>query len=161
MTLTPGLVRSFCRIAIDAGERLDPLAFARGAEPPAGGSLMAASIDAVRGAQATALDGDDQAAALHWAASLAAAAPGGYLLLVCDALEALGCMQARRGALGTAAQLLAAAQRCRDEITYRFRFGFEQAAVDAAAAVIGADSPSWPVLGWQEAADLALRLAAG
>jgi len=161
MTLTPGLVRSFCRIAIDAGERLDPLAFAREAEPPVAGSLLAASIDAVRGAQAAVLDGDDQRAALHWAAALAAAAPEGYLLLVCDALEALGCLQARHGALGTAAQLLAAARRCRDEITYRFRFSFEQAAIDAAVAAIGADATPGPALGWREAADIAVRSVAG
>ncbi len=57
---------------------------------------------------------------------------------------------------GLSPALLDAVRRCRGDITYRFRFGYEKAAIDSAEAVVA----SWPrqgeALSWREAAALAL-----
>src|SRR6185437_12658613 len=76
---TPGLVRTYCRLAIDDGHRLDPVALSRSVTTPEMGSLMAASIAAIQGACAT-LDGDDARAVALWRSVLSDAARGGYLL---------------------------------------------------------------------------------
>ncbi len=116
---------------------------------------MAASIAAIQAA-GLAVDGDDARATALWRSVLADAARDGYLLLVCDALEALGCLAARRGATTLAVSLIAAGRACRDEIGYRFRFGYERAALEEAVATAGAASLLGPALGWRAAADLAL-----
>jgi predicted ATPase/transcriptional regulator with XRE-family HTH domain len=154
MALTPGTVRIICRAAIDHGDRVQPNDVALGAGPPAAGSLMAASFAAVEAAHAT-IDGDDAFAQRRWSDALSVAARCDYLLLVCDALEGLGCLAGRRGEAARAAQLFAAARQCRDDITYRHRFTFEQELLDQAAAAPGAPAagPSSP---WQSAIDLAL-----
>jgi hypothetical protein len=54
----------------------------------------------------------------------------GYLLLACDALEALAATAGRQGKLAQASELLTGAEGVREATGYRFRFGFEQAAVD-------------------------------
>lgn len=83
--------------------------------------MLAASIAAIDGAWAS-LDRDDNAAAGHWSTALRAAADRGYLLLICDALEAFGGLASRHRSPGPAARLLAAADRLRGDIGYRFRF---------------------------------------
>ena len=55
-----------------------------------------------------------------------------------------------------AGSLIAAAGACRDETGYRFRFGYEQVALDEAAAIVGAASLLGPALGWEAAADAGL-----
>jgi hypothetical protein len=126
---------------------------------------MAASISAIRGAWA-AIDGDDDVAARHWADTLKAAATHDYLLLVCDALEAFADVASRRAAWTQAGQLLAAAARLREEITYRFRFSFEQAAIERALTNVAAAAPEESLvtgrqapiaLAWRDAANLALQ----
>jgi predicted ATPase/DNA-binding XRE family transcriptional regulator len=153
---TPGLLRTYCRLAIDGGHRLDPVVLARSVVRPEEGSLMAASINSIHAACA-AVDGDGARAAALWRSVLGDAARAGYLLLVCDALEALGGLAARRGGDPTlAVRLIAAGGACRDETGYRFRFGYEQAALDEAFAAVGPASPAGPALDWQAAAALAL-----
>jgi predicted ATPase/transcriptional regulator with XRE-family HTH domain len=151
---TPGMLRTYCRLAIDNQRSLDPVELARAVVPAEGGSLMAASITAIQGAQAAA-DADYELAGRRWTEVLAAAAPHGYLLLVYDALEALGCLAVHACDAAKGAALLGAAQAGRDEIRYRFRFGYEQAAVDEARAAIG-ELPE-TVLNWEEAVALALN----
>jgi predicted ATPase/transcriptional regulator with XRE-family HTH domain len=152
---TPGLLRTYCRLAIDSQRLLDPVELARGLVPAEPGSLMAASIAAIRGARAGA-EGDEELARVRWTEVLTTAAPNGYLLLVCDALEALGCLSVGAGDPAKAVALLRAAQACRDDIRYRFRFGYEQAAVDEALASLAASTFSRSALTWQAAAALAL-----
>jgi hypothetical protein len=143
-----------CRAAVDRGDRLEPASTPLGPVPPTADSLMGASIAAVHAAHA-ALDGDDQRAAQHWSAVLTVAVPHRYLLLVCDALEGLGCLAGRHGDAARAALLLAAAGQCRADITYRWRFGFEQRQVDEVWAAAG-PAAAGPVLSWQAAAEAAL-----
>jgi predicted ATPase len=159
MGLTPSAVRTICRAAIDRGDRLDPAAVAMATGPPAPGSLMAASLAAVQAAHAT-LDGNHALAERRWTEALSAAAPEGYLLLVCDALEGLGCLAAGRGETARAGQLLAAASQCRDDTGYRHRFAFEQDLLDqaslAAAPPPGSSPPAAPPP-WREAVATALH----
>ncbi len=146
-------MRTICRAAIDRGDRLDPAAVAMATGPPAPGSLMAASLAAVQAAHAT-LDGDPALAERCWTEALSAAAPEGYLLLVCDALEGLGCLAAGR-ANGQACQLLAAASQCRDETGYRYRFAFEQDLLGE-ASLAAAPPPGSPPP-WRQAVARALH----
>jgi predicted ATPase/transcriptional regulator with XRE-family HTH domain len=155
--LQPGAIRTLCRAALDRGERLDPMEVAKERFSSPSGSLIAASIAAVRGAWAL-FDGDDETAVKHWDAVLTTAASRSYLLLVCDALEAFGCLATRRGPSADAGVLFASAASLRHEITYRFRFNFEQAAVAQAGVGIGAH-PGDDRLGalpWRKAVNLAL-----
>jgi hypothetical protein len=117
---------------------------------------MGASIAAIHAAHA-AVDGDAERAAQQWVAVLTVAVPHRYLLLVCDALEALGCLASQRGDPPRAARLLSAAAKCRAGITYRWRFGFEQRQVDQAWATAGPAAWDGPVLSWQQAAETALE----
>jgi hypothetical protein len=150
------VVRTICRAAIDRGDRLDPAEVAMATAPPAAGSLMAASFAAIDAAHAM-LDGDHTAAERRWTDVLVAAAPSQYLLLVCDALEGLGCLAARRAEKARAAQLLTAAQHCRQDITYHYRFGFEQQLMDQAWLAVGSPGPGEPPLSWQAALAIAQR----
>jgi hypothetical protein len=154
--LTPSVVRTVCRAAVDRGDRIEPSSVALGPVPPAADSLMGASIAAVHAAHA-AIDGDSERAAQLWSAVLAVAASHRYLLLVCDALEGLGCLASGREDAATAARLLAAARRCRAGITYQWRFGFEQRQVDQAWAVLSPAARAQPVLSWDAAAQTALK----
>jgi predicted ATPase/transcriptional regulator with XRE-family HTH domain len=163
MAFQPGGLRTICRNSIDRGERLDPGLVAGYRQPPEAGSLLAASIRTIDGAWAS-LDEDDDGAAGHWTAVLRAAADHGYALLACDALEALAGLASRRRSWTVTARLLTAADRLRAEIGYRFRFDFEQAAVDQARADItaacGDESAGLPPSSppdWRDTADLALR----
>ena len=156
MALTPSVVRTICRAALDRGDRLDPADVAMATSPPTPRSLMAASLAAVRAAHAM-LDNDPATARRYWSDVLSAAAPAQYLLLVCDALEGLGCLAARQGDTARAGLLLAAAGQCRHEITYQHRFGFEQALLDQARPGDGSPASQEPALPWHEAVAIALR----
>jgi len=165
LTLSPASLRTLCRAALDRGERLDPRRLARQLTPPAAGSLMAASIAAIDGAHA-AHDGNDIGAASRWAISLGTAVQHDYLLLACDALEALAAMAGRQGRLADAGILLASAESAREITGYRFRFGFEQAAVEELRASMppagqhaDADAPSGDAQEWKTTAALALLVA--
>lgn len=122
LTLSPASLRTLCRAALDRGERLDPRSVARQLSPPAENSLMAASIAAIDGAHA-AHDGNDIGAASRWAITLGTAVQHDYLLLACDALEALAAIARRQGRLSDARVLLAGAKSAREITGYRFRFG--------------------------------------
>src|ERR1700761_6374886 len=126
------------------------------------GKDRAGGATAIQAARAGA-DGQDELARMRWTEVLAAGAAHGYLPLVCDALGALGCLGVRTGDQARACTLLASAQACRDDIRYRFRFDYEQAAVDKAFADLTTASVSRSALTWQAAAQLALGqgLAAG
>ena len=155
MALTPSVVRIVCRTAMDRGDFLDPANVAHASAPPAGGSLMAASFAAVNAARAM-LDGDTALAERLWADVLSVAVPNEYLLLVCDALDGLGILASQRGEAAAGRRLLGAATRCRDDIGYVFRYGFEQQLIDRAWATIGSAPPHQPALTWQAAAEAAL-----
>jgi predicted ATPase/DNA-binding XRE family transcriptional regulator len=155
MGLTPSAVRTVCRAAIDRGNFLEPAEVAHGADPPAAGSLMAASFDALRAARAT-VEGNAELAGRHWLDALGVAAPNEYLLLVCDALEGLGVLAAREGDTVSAASMLAAAARCRQDTGYRYRFGFEAELVQTAWAAVDPALLGQPPPSWQEAAKATL-----
>jgi predicted ATPase/DNA-binding XRE family transcriptional regulator len=155
MALTPSVLRTVCRAAMDRGDFLDPASVAHASAPPAGGSLMAASFAAVHAASAMA-HGETGLADQRWADVLSVAVPNEYLLLVCDALEGLGILASQRGETAASQQLLGAAARCRDGIGYVFRFGFEQQLIDRAWATIGSAPSHQPALTWQAAAEAAL-----
>jgi predicted ATPase len=154
LALTPAMVRTVCRAAIEAGDRVQPAAVAHSAAPPAADSLMAASFAAVQAAHA-AIDGDDALAGRRWSEVLPVAARAEYLLLVCDALEGLGGIAARRAEATKAGQLLAAARHCRDDISYLYRFAFEQKLLDDALEAAG-EAAAEPPLPWRAAAGVAL-----
>ena len=124
--------------------------------PPAAGSLMGASIAAVHEVHA-AMDGHAERAVQQWTDVLAVAVPHRYLLLVCDALEALGCLASQQGDPPRAARLLSAAARCRASTTYRWRFGYEQRHVDQAWDTAGPAALDGPVLNWRQAAEAAME----
>ncbi len=155
MAVTPSVVRFVCRAAIERGLRPDATGSANGASPPAVGSLMATSIASVEGAQAAA-DGEDEVAERRWATTLAAAAENDWRLLVCDSLEALGCIASRAENLSRAAQLLVAARQCRQDTGYLYRFGSEHDQLARTWATLGADNIALPPLRWEAAAELAL-----
>jgi hypothetical protein len=165
LSMTPLSLRILCRTGIDQGERLDPVELACQDPPVASGSLMAASIAAVQGAAAI-VDGADEMAFDRWSEVLSLATRAGYLLLACDALEAIALLAGRRELYAEADQLLAGAGALRDETGYRFRFGFERKSVDAlrlaitsldldGAAKLSVGQP----LVWRQAAELAAALS--
>ena len=156
MALTPSAVRTICQAALDRGDRLDPADVAMATSPPTPGSLMAASLAAVRAAHAM-LDDDPATARRCWSEVLSAAAPEQYLLLICDALEGLGCLAAQQGDTTRASMFLAAAGQCRHDITYQHRFRFEQALLDQAWPGGRSAASREPALPWHEAVAIALE----
>ena len=72
--------------------------------------------------------GDEEA----WHTALQIATEKGLRLIVVDALEGLAVAAARREGWTDCVRLLAAADRLRRELGYRWRFPFEQAAVERA-----------------------------
>jgi hypothetical protein len=156
MALTPSAVRTICRAALDRGDRLDPADVAMATSPPAPKSLMAASLAAVGAAHAM-LDNDPAIARRCWSDVLSAAAPRQYLLLVCDALEGLGCLAAQQGGTARAGLLLTAAAQCRRDITYHQRFGYEQALLDQAWPASRPAASREPAVPWREAVAIALE----
>jgi DNA-binding CsgD family transcriptional regulator len=67
-----------------------------------------------------------------WHSALQTAVDHELRLIAVDALEGLGVAAARTENWAECLRLLAAAQRLRDELDYRWRFRFEQAAIDDA-----------------------------
>jgi predicted ATPase/DNA-binding CsgD family transcriptional regulator len=143
------------REAIDAGAADEALAFARAeARPEPHPRALAAAIEG-------AATGDED----RWHDALAIALEQGLRLIAVDALEGLAVAAARVESSRECLRLLGAAQRLRDETGYRWRFGFEQRAVDAArsaavealgdeAATAEADGRQ---LDWRDAAAYARR----
>jgi hypothetical protein len=87
-----------------------------------------------------------------------------YLLLACDALEALAAIAGRQGRLTEAGVLLVGGENVRQLTGYRFRFRFEQAVVDdLRASIAQAGKPDSAAAAdardWQAAAAFALPLA--
>ena len=110
------------REAIDAGaggialERAPILGY----DDPHGRAVMASITAAATG---------DEAA---WHTALQIATEKGLRLIVVDAFEGLAVAAARRERWTDCIRLLAAADRLRSELGYRWRFPFEQAAVEGA-----------------------------
>jgi hypothetical protein len=154
LAVTPSVVRSVCRAAIEQGQRPDASAWAHGVAPPSSGSLMAASIAAIDAAQA-AIDGDDERAAGRWLEVLKVAAANEWSLVACDAMEGLACIASRKMDVVKAGQLLGAAQDRRQATGYRYRSGFEQEQVGQAWATVAAAGAVPPPLPWPSALSLA------
>jgi predicted ATPase/DNA-binding XRE family transcriptional regulator len=158
MGITPGPIRAACRAALDGGAQPHVMTYARAGAPPSPMSLLGATFAAVEAALA-ALNGDDDAARVCWSRSLTTALAHGYVVLGCDAMEGLACA-ARDLDATTSAVLLQSAAACRDEIGYRFRFEFEQRAVDEAWAATARAADDAATLPWTDAAKLALSTIA-
>jgi predicted ATPase/class 3 adenylate cyclase/DNA-binding CsgD family transcriptional regulator len=110
-----------CREAIDAGQGDIALKRARQmATSPHGRAVLAAA----EGAASTDED--------HWHEALALALGHDLRLIAVDALEGLGIAAARDESWAECLRLLTAAERLREHTGYRWRFTFEQQAVDAA-----------------------------
>jgi hypothetical protein len=155
LAVTPSVVRSVCRAAIQAGRRPDAPQAAQHMSPPTPGSLMAASIASVEGATA-AVGGEDERARERWTTALRVAAEKEWRLLACDCLEALGCLASRANEVVRARRLLSASQHFRQESGYRFRFRFEQDQLDQTWAIVGGPGAAAEPLSWPEAVGLAL-----
>jgi predicted ATPase/DNA-binding CsgD family transcriptional regulator len=110
------------REAIDAGARDTALAGVRvlARDDPHGRALLAAITAAVTG--------DEDA----WHCALQIALEHNLRLIAVDALEGLAVAAARTESWAETLRLLAAGQRLRDDLEYRWRFRFEQAAIDGA-----------------------------
>jgi predicted ATPase/class 3 adenylate cyclase/DNA-binding CsgD family transcriptional regulator len=144
-----------CREAIDAHGADAALDYAQRWSRPS--PHCQAILAAIEGAAT----GDED----RWHAALALALEQGFRLVAVDALEGLGVAAARLEAWTESSRLLAAAERLRDETGYRWRFGFEQAAVDiawlSASQALGDDADAAIAEGrnldWREAAAYARR----
>jgi predicted ATPase/class 3 adenylate cyclase/DNA-binding CsgD family transcriptional regulator len=115
------------REAIDAGAADEALAFARSQAWPA--PHPRAVVAAIEGAAT----GDED----RWHEALAIALEQGFRLIAVDALEGLAVAAARVESWWECLRLIGAAGRLRDETGYRWRFGCEQRAVDAASSAAG------------------------
>ena len=144
-----------CREAIDAGNiALAGTVRKLGRPVPHGQAVQAAVEGAVT---------ND---ASRWYEALALAVNHNLRLIAVDALEGLGVAYTRSDRSAAGLRLLAAAERLRDETGYRWRFAFEQRAIDDALAAgrnaIGDDAAviaeaEGRDLDWRGAADYALR----
>jgi DNA-binding CsgD family transcriptional regulator len=101
----------------------------------------------------------------RWHDALTVAMAQGLRLIAVDALEGLAATAAGTESWVEALRLLGAAERLRDETGYRWRFGFEQVAVDgareAATMALGESAATAEAEGraldWREAAAYARR----
>ena len=101
----------------------------------------------------------------RWHDALAIALDQGLRLIAVDAFEGLAVAAAATESWAECLRLLGAADRLRDETGYRWRFGFEQQAVDTArataAAALGGSAEAAETEGrdleWREAAAYARR----
>jgi predicted ATPase/transcriptional regulator with XRE-family HTH domain len=154
--LQPHVVRTLALTALDQGDIVPPESIALQGAPPSPRSLMEVSFKAIRGAQ-TALTDRESAIAL-WHEVLAVAKERNFVLLVCDGLEALGCLRSARGETTVGAILLDVAEQLRAETGYRFRFDRAAEAVRDARAMIECDGVSAEPtsLSLQDAVGLAL-----
>jgi predicted ATPase/DNA-binding CsgD family transcriptional regulator len=122
-TMTSTTLWLVSREAIDAGASDKALAGIR--------SLAhddAPHDQAVAAAVTAAVTGDEDT----WHAALELALEHDLRLIAVEALEGLATAAARKEAWAECLRLLAAGQRLRNEVDYRWRFRFEQAAVDGA-----------------------------
>jgi DNA-binding CsgD family transcriptional regulator len=111
-----------CREAIDAGNPTVALDGARThTRPVPHGRAVLAAVEA-------AATGDET----RWHDALALALNHRLRLIAVDALEGLGVSASRSESWSESLRLLASASRLRDETGYRWRFNFEQQAVDTA-----------------------------
>jgi DNA-binding CsgD family transcriptional regulator len=143
------------RESIDAAAEAVAVSFARfwGRPAPYPSAVVAAIEAAATG------DGD------RWHAALAIALDQGLRLIAVDALEGLAGEASRVESWAECLRLLGAAERLRDETGYRWRFGFEQRAVDAARAAavdaLGDEADATEAEGrdleWRDAAAYARR----
>jgi predicted ATPase/class 3 adenylate cyclase/DNA-binding CsgD family transcriptional regulator len=121
---SPGTLWLLGREAIDAQAADDAVNWARAtADTCAHPQAVLAAIEA-------AATGDGE----KWYAALDRALDHGLRLIAVDALEGLAVVASTGESWAECLRLLAAAERLRDETGYRWRFGFEQRAVDAAHA---------------------------
>ena len=86
------------------------------------------TVEQLLAAVTAAATGDEDA----WHSALQIAVDHDLRLIAVDALEGLAVAAARTESWAECLRLLAAGQRLRDELDYRWRFRFEQAAVDDA-----------------------------
>jgi predicted ATPase/transcriptional regulator with XRE-family HTH domain len=131
----PISVRDAAAAGLDGGQELDIAELCKMIDTPQPGSLLDASISAIRGERAL-RDGDRMAGTKLWASALAAALAGGYRLVAIDALEALGCVAASDAKLELAAALFASAQAEREAIGYLWRFTGRRRSLRAASAMV-------------------------
>jgi DNA-binding CsgD family transcriptional regulator len=152
---TNGMLWLASREAIDAGAAGDAVSFARRmALPTSHAQAALAAIEA-------AASGDES----RWHDALTVAMAQGLRLIAVDALEGLATTAAGTESWVEALRLLGAAERLRDETGYRWRFGFEQVAVDgareAATMALGESAATAEAEGraldWREAAAYARR----
>jgi predicted ATPase/class 3 adenylate cyclase/DNA-binding CsgD family transcriptional regulator len=143
------------REAIDAGESSLAVDYARTWTNPA--PYPQATLAAIEAAAT----GDED----RWHDALAIALDQDLRLIAVDALEGLAVAAARSESWAECLRLLGAAERLRDETAYRWRFGFEQRAVDSAQTTavnaLGADAEAavneGRNLSWRDAAAYARR----
>ena len=102
-------MRDAAAAGLDGGQPLDIAEVTKTLDTPEPGSLLDASISALRGERALRI-GDSSRGGKLWASALGAASAGGYRLVAIDALEALGCLAASEFKLELAATLLASAR---------------------------------------------------
>jgi predicted ATPase/class 3 adenylate cyclase/DNA-binding CsgD family transcriptional regulator len=143
------------RESIDAGSAQDAIDVARLWSRPE--PHPRATVAAIEGAAT----GDED----RWHDALAVALDQGLRLIAVDALEGLAVAADRVESWAECLRLLGAAERLRDETGYRWRFGFEQRAVDsvraAAVEALGADAEVAEAEGrgldWRDAVTYARR----
>jgi predicted ATPase len=128
-------VRDAATAGLHGGQSLDIAEVCKTLDTPQPGSLLDASISALRGERAL-LARDSSIGGKLWASALEAATAGGYRLVAIDALEALGCLAASESKLELAATLLASAQAERQAIGYLWRFTERERSLSAATAVL-------------------------
>jgi predicted ATPase/DNA-binding CsgD family transcriptional regulator len=145
-----------CREAIDAGSPAVALDGARThTRPVPHGRAVLAAVEA-------AATGNEH----RWHDALELALNHELRLIAVDALEGLGAASSREESWSESIRLLASAERLRDETGYRWRFSFEQHAVDAAReqahdalgdAATHAAEAEGASLDWRQAVEYARR----
>jgi predicted ATPase/transcriptional regulator with XRE-family HTH domain len=151
----PISMRDAAAAGLDGGQEVDIAVLCKMIDSPQPGSLLDASISAIRGERAL-RDGDRLTGTRLWASALAAALVSGYRLVAIDALEALGCVATSDAKLELAAALFASAQAEREAIGYRWRFTGRQRSVNAASAAVEVRQSGADVRSLAEAGHLAL-----
>ncbi len=148
-------MRDAAAAGLDGGQPLDIAEVGKTLDTPEPGSLLDASISALRGERALRMRDSSRGGKL-WASALEAATTSGYRLVAIDALEALGCLAASESKLELAAALLASARAERQAIGYLWRFSGRQRSLNAATAVLESRGILGQVCPVSEAGRLAL-----
>jgi hypothetical protein len=150
----PTAIRDAAGAGLDSGQELDTAELCKTLDAPQPGSLLDASVSAIRGERTLRAE-DRSGGGKLWVAALAAAIAGGYRLIAIDALEALGCLAASESKFDLAATLLASADAERQAIGYLWRFTARQRSLRAAAAVLESRQTRGQVCPLSEAGRLA------